>query len=266
MRVIAVTLVAGLITVIELTWPPSETVAKRRDRPVVLELFTSQGCSSCPPADRLLSDLGRRDLEGVELIPLSFHVDYWNHLGWRDVFSKSAWSKRQRGYAEALGSRRVYTPQVVIQGEHDCVGSRVSCVLKGIERARSRPARARVEIDRLETSPESFSLRATVRAERLERSAEVIVVLYESGLLTEVSRGENARRALRNDFVVRALQEVAKIEARDSRAHRLRASIALDPEWKIEHIGAAVLVQDQSSRLILAAEDVSPPHNRLKPR
>ena len=266
MRVIAVTLVAGLMAVIQLTWPASETVAKGRDRPVVLELFTSQGCSSCPPADRLLSDLGRRDLEGVELIPLSFHVDYWNYLGWRDVFSRSAWSKRQRRYAEALGSGRVYTPQVVIQGEHDCVGSRESCVLQGIERARSRPGRARVEIDRLETSPESFSFRATVRAERLERSAEVIAVLYESGLLTEVSRGENARRALRNDFVVRALQELGNIEARESRTHRLRASIALDPQWKIENIGAAVLIQDQTSRLILVAKDVSPPDDRLKPR
>lgn len=262
MRVIAVTLVAGLVAVMALAWPTLNTVAESSDRAVVLELFTSQGCSSCPPADRLLSDLGRRDLEGVELIPLSFHVDYWNYLGWRDVFSRSAWSKRQRGYAEAMGSRRVYTPQLIIQGEHDCVGSRERCVLQGIERARSRPPGAEVEIDHINVSPEFFSFRATVRGDRLARPTEVSVVLYESGLLTEVSRGENARRALRNDFVVRRLQGLGKIQARDSRAHRLRASIALDPKWKVENIGAAVLVQDQTSRLIVAAEDVSPTDNR----
>ena len=84
----------------------------RPPKPVVLELFTSQGCSSCPPADELLTELGKHD----DVIALAFHVDYWNHLGWRDPFSSRSWSRRQERYAAALFRGRVYTPQIVVDG------------------------------------------------------------------------------------------------------------------------------------------------------
>ena len=91
--------------------------------PVLLELFTSQGCSSCPPADRLLTRLaGDRKLAG-QVIPLSFHVDYWDYIGWQDPFASPRWSERQRQYGRAFHSNRVYTPQLVINGRTECVGS-----------------------------------------------------------------------------------------------------------------------------------------------
>ena len=104
--------------------------------PLVLELFTSQGCSSCPPADALLSRLVR---SGEHVAPLSFHVDYWNDLGWADPFSLPAWTERQQSYARALGDNRVYTPELVIGGATGVVGSQEAAVSRAIAGA-TRPA------------------------------------------------------------------------------------------------------------------------------
>ena len=90
------------------------------DMPVVVELFTSQGCSSCPPADALLHELSKRD----DVIPLALHVDYWDYIGWKDSFAQPAFTARQRGYAQASGRRAIYTPQMIIGGQFDVVGNR----------------------------------------------------------------------------------------------------------------------------------------------
>ncbi|MFQ5438281.1 MAG: DUF1223 domain-containing protein [Paracoccaceae bacterium] len=94
------------------------------DEPVVVELFTSQGCSSCPPADELIRELAARD----DVIPLALHVDYWDYLGWRDSFASAAFSRRQRAYANAAGKRTIYTPQVVVQGESHAIGNQTDTV------------------------------------------------------------------------------------------------------------------------------------------
>src|SRR6185436_12890178 len=104
--------------------------------PVVIELFTSQGCSSCPPADRLLSKLAQAgDLGGKKVAPLSFHVDYWNDLGWNDPYSLPAWTERQRQYASALGDDRVYTPELVVGGGAGMVGSNLVAITSAIAKA-----------------------------------------------------------------------------------------------------------------------------------
>ena len=103
---------------------------------IAVELFTSQGCSSCPPADAFLGDLARRD----DVLPLSYHVDYWNYLGWSDPFSSAEATERQRSYRRVLGKRYVYTPQMVINGNAEAVGSGRGKVLRLIERARSMPS------------------------------------------------------------------------------------------------------------------------------
>src|SRR5690348_11228611 len=97
--------------------------------PVVVELFTSQGCSSCPPADRLLSKLGEDPRFAGKVLPLSFHVDYWNSIGWQDPFSSARWSARQNDYARAFRSDRIYTPQTVVNGTSECVGNDERAVL-----------------------------------------------------------------------------------------------------------------------------------------
>ena len=114
--------------------------------PVVIELFTSQGCSSCPPADRLLSRLAEEPAYRGRVVPLAFHVDYWDYIGWRDPFSSPRWSERQRDYGRSLGLGTVYTPQLVIDGRSECVGSQEGDVRREIARALATPAAGRVEL------------------------------------------------------------------------------------------------------------------------
>jgi hypothetical protein len=148
---------------------------------VIVELFTSQGCSSCPPADRLLKKLAAEG--GV--FPLSFHVDYWNYIGWTDPFSSAEWSERQRRYARAFGTSRVYTPQVVVAGTAECVGSNERRVRAEI--ADAAPADGRLEVV-LEPSGSSGGLRLAIEA-TVERGGEdgatwdVLVAVVERGLV-----------------------------------------------------------------------------------
>src|SRR5437868_14761375 len=116
-------------------------VAGETTRPIVVELFTSQGCSSCPPADALLGELARRD----DVLPLAFHVDYWDRLGWKDPFSSAAATARQRTYARQLDAANVYTPQMVVDGRIDVVGSYRDQVLRAIDRARQDAATVPIE-------------------------------------------------------------------------------------------------------------------------
>ena len=113
----------------------------------VLEIYTSQGCYSCPPADRLLARLGEEaSAHGRMLVPLAFHVDYWNYIGWTDPFSSQNWTERQRGYARVLNQRSIYTPQLVVDGWRQCVGSDERSVRREIERASREASAARVDL------------------------------------------------------------------------------------------------------------------------
>jgi len=119
-----------------------------KENPVIVELFTSQGCSSCPPADRILRRLISKGLVSKDrpVIPLSFHVDYWNYIGWTDPFSSARYSQRQQRYAAALRTGRSYTPQLVVDGQRHCVGSHAKEAQSLIAEARQRPRRGTVEI------------------------------------------------------------------------------------------------------------------------
>ncbi len=235
--------------------------------PVVVELFTSQGCSSCPPADRLLSRLGREGLEGTPIIPLSYHVDYWNHIGWQDPFSQARWSQRQEEYADSLGKGRLYTPQAVVQGMEDCVGSRSRCLEEAILRAAGRPPRADLVVQYRLQPAGNVVVEAMVRPRPGAAAApsgsilEAVAIIFEKGLETDVSRGENARKRLRNDYVVRSLEPIVLEPAISLRAPQVRESIAssgqvtldLDPDWSRGRLGVAVLLQESDSRHIVAA-------------
>ncbi|MEM7051323.1 MAG: DUF1223 domain-containing protein [Acidobacteriota bacterium] len=177
--------------------------------PVLVELFTSQGCSSCPPADRLLRQLAADPDLAARLVPLAFHVDYWNDLGWRDPFSKRRWTERQVAYDGSLGVGTLYTPQLVVAGREHVVGSHEGEVRRALEEALARPA-----VGRLEARLESGTGHARVTLERpLEAAAELWLAEIESGFATDVPRGENADRQLRNDYVVRHLERLAVLSA-----------------------------------------------------
>ncbi len=221
--------------------------------PVVVELFTSQGCSSCPPADRLLARLAASG-EG-DVIPLSFHVDYWNYIGWTDPFSSSEWSKRQRGYAESLGAGRIYTPQAVINGRAECVGSNETRVREEIARAAREAADGRLTLSlRSGGDPRRLTLEIAARVERPagERWA-VMVAVFEDGLETPVARGENGGRTLRNSRVVRSLTEAFTLPARAGAERAAELEIALGEGWRRANLGVAAFLQDPASRRIHGA-------------
>jgi hypothetical protein len=172
----------------------------------VVELFTSEGCSSCPPADALLAQIeADARATGQRVFPLEFHVDYWDNLGWRDPYSSAAATDRQRDYADRLGLDQVYTPQMVINGTSEFVGSNRARAAREIVAALAAPSAVRVS---LEPAADGVlvggATRYRVTLRPSPRGAEVVVARVESGLVSKVARGENGGRVLHHASVVRA--------------------------------------------------------------
>ena len=176
--------------------------------PVLVELFTSEGCSSCPPADDLLRQLLKEQpVDGVEVIAISEHVDYWNRLGWRDPFSSAQFSERQSEYGRAFGSGQIYTPQMVVTGRIDAIGNDESAVRRALVRAAQFP-HANLTVTSTRVDGAKASVRVVVTdtpAEMAAGTLDVVVAIVEDGLMTDVPRGENARKRLRHDAVARVL-------------------------------------------------------------
>lgn len=166
--------------------------------PVVLELFTSQGCSSCPPADALLAELSRRS----DVMALSLHVDYWDYLGWSDTLGSPECSERQRAYAARLGDGQVYTPQMVIDGREQMVGSHRQAILGAIDRQTAGQG-ARVPMTVAARNGELLVEVAAAPDERLRQGATVWVVTVAPQIDVEIKRGENAGRTITYTNVVR---------------------------------------------------------------
>ena len=209
--------------------------------PTVVELFTSQGCSSCPPADAYLGELAKRD----DVVALSFHVAYWNRLGWADPFA-SAWATdRQYGYGSALGLNGVYTPQMVIDGATDAVGSRRAAVEGAIATSRATsPARVAVALRR-----DGNGLAVDLPKATLEAPVGVWLARYDPATrTTDVARGENGGRRLENVNVVKSLERIATWEG-TARTLTVPAQ-AQD--------GVAVLVQQDGEGPILGAATLPP--------
>jgi Uncharacterized secreted protein len=175
------------------------TSAKAADDIVVVELFTSQGCSSCPPADKMLAELGERD----NVIALALHVDYWDYIGWKDKFAHSAFTKRQKRYAEAFGSNTIYTPQMVINGSRDVVGNR------GMEVADMvREYAEKGMVVPLDLRLDGSSLSISAPAASGMKAADVILVRYTPSETVSIPRGENAGKALTYTHIVTEWRDI----------------------------------------------------------
>ncbi len=212
--------------------------------PVLVELFTSQGCSSCPPADAVLSAIGDGEF-GDDVIPLAFHVDYWDYIGWRDPFSRSKWSALQRTYGKKIADGRVYTPMLVIDGTAHVVGSGAGRAKRAIAKARRNRGAQVLQITTTLRDGE-----ATAKIQWKSRGdAQVWVAVTESGLRTDIARGENAGRELVNDHVVRELVQVKTAPGSEAG----RATIPIDSGWDTEKLNFVAFMRDPRSLAVLAA-------------
>jgi hypothetical protein len=192
--------------------------------PVLVELFTSEGCSSCPPADQLLIDLlHTQPVAGVRIVALSEHVDYWNQLGWKDPFSSAQFSDRQNDYGRALGDE-VYTPQIVIDGRHSAVGSSRADVLAAI---RNAGAKTKAQLTLTWTS--DLQAAVTVAPNAVAAGADVYVAITEDGLTSSVRRGENEGKQLTHDAVTRRLTRIGATSRQGSFSQTVPIAPMLDP-------------------------------------
>jgi hypothetical protein len=219
--------------------------------PIVVELFTSEGCSSCPPADALLQQLiESQPIAGATIVALGEHVDYWDRLGWRDRFSSAASTNRQQVYAARLGGDGVYTPQMVVDGRAGFVGSDARAARRAIEEARAR-AHGVVTIA---VAVDGATAHVTVTARDLPATrdrADILVALTEDHLRTDVKGGENHGRALTHAAVAHSLLTIAEAPAGGGASGQV--AVALDPAWQRDRLKVVAFVQERRSRAIVAS-------------
>lgn len=214
--------------------------------PVIVELFTSEGCSSCPPADRLLMDLQKQSRPDAEIIVLSEHVDYWDFQGWKDPFSARQFSDRQAQYAQQQLSTDVYTPQMFVDGHKGFTGSDSSQAVEEIRNA-GKATKIGVTIEQLDSAAGSTRFRITTAA---GKDADLLLAITEDGLESKVARGENSGRFLAHTGVVRSLN---KVGASAEKENLVETVVHLDPSWKREKLRAVAFLQRPSGLIIGAA-------------
>ena len=237
---------------------PPRRAAGDRPRPVVVELFTSEGCSSCPPADALLKELSEQQpLQGVQVIALEEHVDYWNHLGWTDPFSSTEFSQRQSDYARVFGNDGVYTPQMVVDGQSEFVGSRGGSAKEAIQKAARLPkfeialrpaADAKSGKPALELqiqNPDNVSVHGAL---------ELWVAVTEKSLQSDVKAGENSGETLKHAAVVRSLR---KFDTLHDAAYQKHIELSLDPKWKKENLAIVAFLTEQKTQKIVGVATTS---------
>ena len=221
--------------------------------PVVVELFTSEGCSSCPPADALLSQYVKSSpVSGVEVIALGEHVDYWNHGGWADPFSSALFSQRQSDYSNAFHLDSVYTPQMVVDGRAQFVGSDGDAAASAIRRAARLP-KAEVRVAKSGAGQVAVHI-SHLPASAQNDPAEVYLAVTEDDLSSSVGGGENAGRHLSHSAVVRELVPIGRVTGATFDA---TPTVALKPGWRRGHLHAVVFAQEQNSRRIVGAAETT---------
>jgi hypothetical protein len=224
--------------------PAFACAAIAAETPVIVELFTSEGCSSCPPADQLLAKLeSQQPVAGVRIIALSEHVDYWDHLGWRDPFSSAQFTSRQREYSQVFRDEGPYTPEMVVDGVKGFVGNQSADALRAIQQA-AHAAKVTVRIT-------AANGKIAIQADGVKHAADVVVVITERNLQSSVARGENAGRKLQHTAVVRWLRVAGK--TRPGEPFSGEIPISPEKDWKPGDLFAVVFLQERSSRKVLGA-------------
>jgi hypothetical protein len=223
---------------------------------VLVELFTSEGCSSCPPADRLLTTLDEtQPIKSAQIIVLSEHVDYWNRYGWKDPFSSSEFSRRQNEYARMMESDDVYTPQMIVDGKIAFVGSNADKATSAIAAA-ARSPKAKVSLEMSPNPPGSitFSVQVEDLPEARTEASDVLLAITENRLSSKVSRGENAGRRLQHSAVTRKLMRIGGVEG--SQPFRGSKAIKFESTWNRSNLMAVAFVQQHKSLKVLGAASI----------
>jgi hypothetical protein len=233
-----------LLAALALMAVSSVSLASEGKVPVVVELFTSEGCSSCPSADALLSDLEKtQPVPGVEVIPLGLHVTYWDGLGWPDSYGNPAFADRQAQYANALGGG-AYTPEMVVDGSVGFPGGRDRTIaaLQTSAREPKSPVALRV----VKLGKDSVEVEVTVSEGARPSGAELVVALTQGGLSSDVKHGENAGRVLQHAAVVRALKVVGA-------AARVTVKLPKQGAWDPKSLSVVAFTQGRGQARILGA-------------
>lgn len=217
----------------------------------LLELYTSEGCSSCPPAERWLNSLAPGGFAPGQVIPLALHVDYWNYLGWRDPFSQKRFTERQVNYKSLAGARGVYTPQMFLNGREYLGWYRHEDLARTLEPINREAGRAGIQLRLGTANPGSLDVTAeiTLRDPGAHQRAGVYLALTENHLASRVSAGENRGEHLQHNHVVRVLDGPRPVNP-DGRV-TVTQRFALADGWKREDLGVVAFVQDRASGEIL---------------
>ncbi len=232
----------------------SASIHSKPHRSALLELYTSQGCSSCPPAERFLSRLKASGISSQQLIPLAFHVTYWDYIGWRDRYGSERFDDRQRRIAAYNKQRTIYTPQFVLNGEDYRGYARFSQDVNDII---SQPAVIKLNLhaqsNKAKQGVIDLQLEAAVGADVSSiTEANLYLVLYENNLSDEIKDGENEGETLKHDYVVRQFYGPYKTGLTTKLAV-LPKTLNLDEQLKMDQLGLVAFAQDVKTGEILQA-------------
>ncbi|MHC0445456.1 DUF1223 domain-containing protein [Flavobacterium sp. 3-218] len=212
----------------------------------LLELYTSEGCSSCPPADELLGKI-QNEYRDKNVYVLAYHVDYWDKQGWKDIFSNASYTQRQYDYAQFLGKEPIYTPQVIINGKTDYIGSQETSLRNGIKSALSKPAATDLSLEAKQQNDKltlNYSINGTLKNSRL------LVAIVQKSAKSNVKRGENAHRILSHFQIVHRLQTI------DLKTSKGSTTIALPKNYNTQDFEVVGFVQDSRTGAILGVNRV----------
>ncbi len=214
----------------------------------LVELYTSEGCSSCPPADRQLSRLGQALDPAAIVVPLSLHVDYWDYIGWKDPYAQGAFSRRQTWLASANHQGFVYTPHFFVSGTE--LRSWEEALRGEVRRLNAKPADAQIRIEASLVSSDALTLTADATAPAAGDRGDLYLAVTENGLVSKVTRGENGGATLAHDHVVRVLIGPIPLTGGGARVHR---EVGLPASWNRAQLEIVGFVEDRRSGRVLQA-------------
>jgi hypothetical protein len=222
---------------------------------VIVELFTSEGCSSCPPADLLLKRLSEEQpVHGAQVVALEEHVDYWNHLGWSDPYSSAEFTRRQEDYVSVFHNATAYTPQMIVDGQTEVTATQASKAIAAIEES-SHKTRVKVAVSQAAGSSESaaaFDISVSNAAAGAgKHGLELWLAVTECGLQSDVKAGENSGETLKHAAVVRSLHKVADV--RGDGALEKAVSVNVSKQWKRDQLSVVAFVAQKDTRKIVGA-------------